>query len=326
MAASLSDIMVLDSIYKYFPAVESIIRKPRIYVRAVDGVSLDIREGEIIAIVGESGSGKTTLARIAAGLLKPDSGKVLYRGRDLYGKRIPKEVRKKIQMIYQDPEVSLDPRYSVRKTLWEALRAAGREPREAEDLIKPLGLSSDIMDKLPQQLSGGQKQRVAIARALAMNPDLLIADEPTSALDVSTRIQILNVLLELNREYKITIIIITHDLGVAAYLSDRIAVMYLGRVVEVGGTEEVIRDPKHPYTMALIASSPSASRLSKVSLRPLGEIASPVNIPSGCRFHPRCPYAMGICKEGEPPHFRAGNARIVSCWLYSDARSTKSDT
>jgi oligopeptide/dipeptide ABC transporter ATP-binding protein len=206
----------------------------------------------------------------------------------------------------------------VRKTLEEALRASGRNVTEIRDLLKILRLPSDILDKIPQQLSGGQKQRVAIARAIAMRPELLIADEPTSALDVTTRTQILNILLDLNREYGITIMLITHDLGVAAYMSDRISVMYLGKIVEVGKAEEVIKDPLHPYTMALITSSPSASKLSKVSLKPIGEVASLREIPHGCRFHPRCSFAMDICRREEPPYFQIDKDHISACWLHRD--------
>jgi len=311
-------ILSLENIYKYYPAVETIIRKPGVFIRAVDGVSLDVKRGEVLGLVGESGCGKTTLARIAAGLLKPDRGRVLFRGFDIYNSKMPKELRRKIQMIYQDPEVSLDPRYRVRKTIEEALRAAGRDPSETAELLKILGLSSDLMDRIPQQLSGGQKQRVAIARAIAMRPELLIADEPTSALDVTTRTQILDILLQLNREYGITMIIITHDLGVAAYTTDRIAVMYLGKIVEVGRTDEVISNPRHPYTMALVSSSPSASRLSKVRLKPIGEVSSAKDIPAGCRFHPRCPFAMEICRREEPPYFSVDSDHISACWLHKE--------
>ncbi|MEM2202948.1 MAG: ABC transporter ATP-binding protein [Sulfolobales archaeon] len=311
-------IAMLDSVYKYFPAVETIFGRSKAYIRAVDGVSLNIYEGEILGLVGESGSGKTTVARIVAGLLKPDRGRVLYRGFDIYSGKIPKHIRRKIQMIYQDPEVSLDPRYTVKQTIEEALKAAGRSTNETRDLVRSLGLSEDVLEKIPQQLSGGQKQRVAIARALAMRPDLLIADEPTSALDVSTRTQILNILLELNKSFGITIMIITHDLGVAAYMSDRIAVMYLGKIVEVGAAEEIIKEPRHPYTMALISSSPSASRLSKANIKPIGEIASQINIPKGCRFHPRCPFAMEICRKEEPPYFDVGDGHISACWLHRE--------
>jgi oligopeptide/dipeptide ABC transporter ATP-binding protein len=317
-------ILILERVKKYFPLSLG-LRGKKLYVRAVDDVSLTIRKGETIALVGESGSGKTTLGRIIAGLLPPDEGRVIYRGIDLYNGNVlskNKELRFKIQAIFQNPDTSLNPRMMIYDTLAEAIRVRNNGLTEEEVaekaavLLENVGLNLDHLTKYPHELSGGEKQRVAIARALAMNPEVLIADEIVSALDVSVRAQVLNVLIDVKDKYDLTIVFITHDMGLVWSISDKIAVMYLGRIVEYGDTESVFRRPLHPYTRMLLTSSPTASligyyRNDKYKAR--GEPPSPVNPPKGCRFNTRCPIARDKCFEEDPPLSELVKNRWVAC-------------
>jgi peptide/nickel transport system ATP-binding protein len=277
---------------------------------AVDGVDLHLNAGETLGLVGESGCGKTTLARCVAGLYEPTSGDILLEGKAL-GTRRSRAERRRIQIVFQDPYSSLNPRMTVRQTLGELLRVHGMAPaplvdgrcRELLDLVE---LSPRVLDARPRHLSGGQRQRVSIARALALEPDVLVADEPISALDVSVQATVLNLLAELREKIDLSVLLITHDLSVVRYVCDRVAVMYLGRIVESADTETLFSDPRHPYTQGLLAAIPSiALGQARGGISVEGDPPSPYAVPSGCRFHPRCPYRQAICEVEEPP-FAAG--------------------
>ncbi|HEU5362001.1 MAG TPA: ABC transporter ATP-binding protein [Gaiellaceae bacterium] len=292
-------------------------------LRAVDGVDLDVRKGEILGVVGESGSGKSTLGRLLLRLIEPTSGRIVFDGTDLAAldRRALHAFRRRAQPIYQDPYSSLDPRWRVARTIREPLDAFGigttteREARVAE-LLEAVGLSGRHGDARPHELSGGQRQRAAIAAAIAPRPDLVVADEPVSALDVLVQAQILNLIASLQREFGLTIVFITHNLSVVEHLADRVAVMYLGRVVELGQTAAVLRDPQHPYTRALIDSVPHPDPARSPELSPLrGEIPSPIDPPSGCRFHTRCPIAIDVCKSVDPPLRADASGRVAACHL-----------
>ncbi len=289
-------------------------------VRAVDGVSLQLRRGESLGLVGESGSGKTTLSRAVVKLTRPTSGSILFEGKDIgrQSTRTRKEYRKRVQMIFQDPYESLNPRSSVRHAVEEPMLIhhvigdkAGRAEKVSE-LLKTVGLNpTTVLNKYPHELSGGERQRVSLARALSLSPELLIADEPVSMLDVSVRIGILNLMLELKQKFNLTCLFITHDLGVARYFCDRIAVMYRGKIVEMGDAEPLLRHPMHPYTKLLVDSVPGQSlkaEEAKAALFPTFEEPS-----GGCNFNPRCPYAQEVCRTTSPPLLEAGPGRRVAC-------------
>jgi len=300
------------------------------YVRAVDGVDLVIGRGETVALVGESGSGKTTLGKAVLRLVDITSGSVLFDGEDIYrlkGERL-KLFRRRAQIIFQDPYTSLNPRIRVGDQVREPLDIHGigseDERREAAmDMLRRVGLSpaEEYYYRYPHQLSGGQRQRVAIARALITRPELVVADEPVASLDVSARAQILGLLRELKSEMGLSYLIITHDLSVAWELSDRVAVMYLGKIVEEGSKRDIFENPLHPYTQALLSAIPlvdpsgGVARIRRVRIT--GEIPSARNIPSGCRFHPRCPFAMEICRTREPALVEVEKGHRVACYLYS---------
>ncbi|HOK83500.1 MAG TPA: ATP-binding cassette domain-containing protein [Pseudothermotoga sp.] len=308
-------LLKVENLCKDFPVEFNVFGKPIRFLRAVQEVSFEVEQGSVFSIVGESGSGKSTIARVLSGIYKPSSGRILYRDE-------PLENRKRsfdIQMIFQDPDSSLDPRKTVAFIVEEGLHIHGiKDRRERKELvletIKSVGLTEDVLKKFPHQLSGGQKQRVAIARSLVLKPRLLILDEPTSALDVSVQAQILNLLMEIREIHQLTYILITHDLKIVNHLSDQIMVMYLGQVMEMGETEQVMQDPLHPYTKGLLASVPKvdSDNLSKFSMT--GEISSPLNPPKGCVFRTRCPLAFDKCQE-RPPLIVHRN-RKVRCHLY----------
>ncbi len=303
-----------------------LLAAPAPVIRAVDGVDLALDRGEALGLVGESGCGKSTLARCIVGLHEPTAGEIEFDGRTLRAKR-DRATRRRIQMVFQDPYSSLNPRLSVRRILAELLRVHRVVPRErveerCRELVELVGLAHSALEAYPRQLSGGQRQRVSIARALALEPDVLVADEPVSALDVSVQATILNLLAELRRDLGLTLILITHDMAVVRHVSERIAVMYLGRIVETAATEVLFSDPRHPYTRGLIDSVPLLRPGEKRRrTRLTGDPPSAVDIPSGCRFRKRCPIAQQDCAEVDPelmPIRDAGEHR-AAC-LYADRR------
>ncbi|HWQ16500.1 MAG TPA: ABC transporter ATP-binding protein [Sulfolobales archaeon] len=305
----------------YFRVRSSFTKK----VRAVDGVSLYVEEGETLGVVGESGSGKSTLGKAILGLVKPTHGRILYMGKDIWRMRGSeyREFRRNAQMVFQDPHTSLNPRMTIIEILEEPLKAfkidVGDTVKFLSDRLAEVGLGAEFLYRYPHELSGGQKQRVAILRAIVSKPRFVVLDEPTSSLDVSVQAQILELLKDLQKKHNLTYLFISHDLSVVKYMSNRIAVMYLGKVFEISESDKVFERPLHPYTQMLVSSipipDPKVSR-DKKRVRPIGEPPSPINPPKGCRFHPRCPLAMDICRREEPPSIEDERNHFVSCWLY----------
>jgi oligopeptide/dipeptide ABC transporter ATP-binding protein len=307
-------LLEVENLVARFPIPRGVVGalrgRPKLAVRAVDGVSFNVREGELLALVGESGSGKTTTAQTILRLVKPEAGSIRFHGEDvtgISGRRL-RTLRRHVQLIFQDPYESLDPRFRVRSTVEEPLLVHGEgdgkadRERRVREALERAGLTPAelFLDRYPHELSGGQRQRVAIAASLVLNPQLLVADEPVSMLDVSVRAGILSLLDELRRS-GLGIIMITHDLSTAAHFADRIAVMYLGRIVEEGPAREVVHAPKHPYTKALLSVVPQRDPRATAQPEILrGETPNPVNIPPGCRFNPRCPIAIPECRETDP--------------------------
>jgi peptide/nickel transport system ATP-binding protein/oligopeptide transport system ATP-binding protein len=318
----MEEILQTIDLRKYFPIQRGInpFSKGKKFIRAVDGVNMTLFKGTTLAVVGESGCGKTTLARTIALLTKPTSGDIVFDGKSTLKENDPRLVYKNLQMVFQDPDSSLDPNVRVGDSIGEPLYGLMKWNKETIDAavrksLEIVGLSRDIADRLPAQLSGGQKQRVAIARAIGPQPKLVILDEPTSALDASVQAQILKLLLELQKEYALSYMLITHNIAVAEYLSDFMLVMYAGDVVESGQTEEIMAKPRHPYTIALISSAPVANpwkrNLLNIDIR--GEVPSAINPPPGCKFHPRCPHAEAICSKERPQLTEISPGRFVAC-------------
>ena len=311
---------------KYFPIRRGLFGRIVGYVKAVDSVSFNIDENEVFSLVGESGSGKTTVARCILKLYDPTDGRIVFEGRDvtrLKGRDL-KDYRRKVQAVFQNPFLSLNPRMRIADIVSEPLLAhmkisKSKAHKAAVELLERVGLSASLARRFPSDLSGGQAQRVAIARALALKPKLIVLDEPTSALDVSVQAQILNLLEDLSREYKLSYLLISHDLSVVRYISDRVGVMYLGNIVEEAPTEVLFENPLHPYTQALLSAvpepDPSLKKLRKRIMLP-GEPPSAINPPKGCRLHPRCPKVMEICSREEPPLIEVKEGHKVKCWLY----------
>jgi oligopeptide transport system ATP-binding protein len=310
---------------KYFPVVKGVIRSRRVgEIKAVDGVSFDVRPGETLGLVGESGCGKTTTGRLILRLLEPSGGRVSYRGVELTCLR-PRQMdgyRRKLQIIFQDPYASLNPRITVGDAIGEPLIAHGLADRKTArervlHLLDVVGLAPFHYNRYPHEFSGGQRQRVGIARALVLEPEFIVADEPVSALDVSIQAQIINLLERIQAEFGLTFLFISHDLGVVRHISTRVLVMYLGKIVEMAQADELFTHPLHPYTQALLSAIPSAKPgVAKERILLTGDVPSPLNPPSGCRFHTRCPKALSQCKTEEPGWKEVSSGHYTACHLY----------
>jgi peptide/nickel transport system ATP-binding protein/oligopeptide transport system ATP-binding protein len=316
------DLMVVKNLVKYFPVRAGLLQRIVAWVQAVDDVSFTVKEGETLGLVGESGCGKTTVGRTILRLIEPTSGEVYFKGVDvlkLRGKEL-KEMRRNMQIIFQDPYASLDPRIPVGESIAEGLRIHRIGTREEQDAIvmdtlKKVGLEDYHARRYPHEFSGGQRQRIGIARALALRPQFIVADEPVSALDVSIQSQVLNILKDLQREFQLTYLFIAHNLSVVEHISDRVAVMYLGKMVELADRDELYRSPLHPYTQALMSAIPIPDpTLKRERIILQGDVPSPLNPPKGCRFHPRCPVVMDECPLSEPPLLEVKPGHWVACF------------
>ena len=322
-AAAGEEILRIEDLYKHFPIRAGLFRKTVGAVQAVHGVDLTINAGETLGLVGESGCGKSTLARTIIKLLEPTSGRIIFNGRDITGlsRRQMREVRRELQIVFQDPYASLNPRMTVREIVAEPLRIhgqyRGKQGRaRVNELLRTVGLSPEHGNRFPHEFSGGQRQRIGFARALSLNPQMLVLDEPVSALDVSIRAQVVNLLESLQREFGLTYIFVAHDLSLVRHVADRVAVMYLGKIVEIGPRQQIYEAPTHPYTQALLSAVPiedPALRGKRERIVLTGDVPSPANPPSGCRFRTRCWKAQPICAEEEPPLIDRGHGHPSAC-------------
>ena len=313
-----------DELYVEYTSKKSVTGHEQI-VRAVNGISLDIRRGEVLSVAGESGCGKSTLAKALMKLTEVKSGEIFFEGKNVINLKTKSELQdfyKKVQMIFQNPYSSLNPKMKIGQILSEPLEINTKLSKKqiteiVEEKISQVGLDKSALNLYPHEFSGGQRQRIAIARALVSEPELIIADEPVSALDVSIQAQIINLIKYLKDNFNLTFLFISHDLSVIRYISDRIAIMYLGEIVELGLTEEIFQSPKHPYTVALLSAVPQINQNNKIQQVKLnGELPSPQNLPSGCKFHTRCPYAMDKCKMQVPEEKFFSDFHTCKCFLY----------
>jgi peptide/nickel transport system ATP-binding protein len=325
----LDNLLTVTNLKKYFPVekgfLDRLLTSQKSFVHAVDDVSFSVNRGDILGLVGESGSGKSTTGRLCLKLIEPTTGSIMFEGVDLaklHGEDL-RRFRKNMQLIFQDPMSSLSPRIRIGDAVKHALSfqgvgTASEQTARTRAILERVGLKpwSNFYDRYPHQLSGGQRQRVVIARALVLNPKFVVADEPIAMVDVSVRAQILELMLELKKEFDLTYLFITHDLAMANYVCHSIAIMYLGKIVETGSKEDVFSRPLHPYTLALLSSIPVPDPKAKLHrIIPKGEIPSPINPPKGCRFHPRCPYAQDICSEREPQLEEIKPQRYAACFF-----------
>jgi len=321
----LETLLRAENLEVHFPVRKGLLGRTSGYVHAVDGISLTLGKGETLGIVGESGCGKTTAGMAMLRLEDPTGGRVFFQDRDiaLMTRKERKSLRREMQIIFQDPYSSLNPRMPLNRILGDPMRIHNIYSGKALDervayLLEKVGLSPEQGNRYPHEFSGGQRQRIGIARALALNPKVIIGDEPVSALDVSIQAQIINLLIDLQQEFHLSYIIISHDLAVVEYICDRIAVMYIGKIVEFTTYDRLYSDPKHPYTQALMSAIPQRdpkARKQRIILE--GDVPSPITPPSGCRFHPRCPRAMDICSQIQPDLIEGGDGHQVACHLYS---------
>ena len=317
------ELLQVRNLKKYYPVTAGLFSRHIGDIKAVDGVTLDINEKEIIGLVGESGCGKSTLGKTIPRLEEPTSGEILYQGIDV-GKLDKKglaELRKEIQIIFQDPDASLDPRMAVGDSICEPLiiHNIGDEKKRMKrvaELMEQVGMEAEQANLYPHEFSGGQKQRIGIARALAINPKLIIADEPVSALDVSIQAQILNLMMDIQEKFGLAYLLIAHDLSVIKHMAHRVAIMYLGKIVELANKQELFDNPLHPYTEALLSAVPSFKSEYKDRILLHGDVPSPLNPPSGCHFHPRCHRVLPICSQEEPGLAEISEGHFVSCHLY----------
>jgi oligopeptide transport system ATP-binding protein len=324
-------LLEIYNLKKHFPIKSGLLSRHMGDVKAVDGVTLNVEDGETLGLVGESGCGKTTLGRIILRLIEPTDGKIVFEDREITSLDFSemRDMRRRMQIIFQDPYASLNPRMRVGEIVGEGLQihglATGQKQRDiVMRMLDRVGLREDHYHRYPHEFSGGQRQRIGVARALIFQPRLIIADEPVSALDVSIQAQILNLLDELQREFKLTYIFISHDLRVVEHVSHRVAIMYLGKIVEVGKAETIYADAKHPYTRALLSAVPvpdpnAKAKKNRVVLQ--GDVPSPINPPSGCSFHPRCRFAEKKCSEVEPGLEDGGDGHLVACHVFGPGAS-----